>query len=620
MLRTVLMASVCLTTTLSQARAQDAFVLDEIIVTGGLSPIAAGSLPRASSIVTGDEIAARGIATVQDALRTLPGVAVTGSGPTYTQVRIRGAEASHTLVLIDGIAAAGGDWEYILSGLETANIEKIEVLRGPQSVYYGSDASAGVINIITRKGQVGTTLNGSIEGGEATTVTAFLAHRTDRGGLSLSLSHVQDDGFDQSGDGGERDAMTRTTAILSGDFLAMDALKLGFTLRRSEQEYDTDAVDYAAPDAAGSIVDDTTLSSTRDETTGGLFAELDTMGGRLTHRVSYERTDNTAAYEGGAAVRTERDALKYRLSYGLDGLAVTETQHLLNLLVEDTNDSSRSNPLYARKATSVALEYRGSLDNGLDLQAGLRFDNNDTFKDATTWNVGLSYPVGQNGARLHGSAGVGIVNPSYFELYATDFGYTGNPSLTPERNIGFDFGVTLPVLNGRGTLDITYFKEVLTDEITDVTTGPGTFGFINQSGDSSRQGVEVTGSLRATDTLALRMTYTYLDATNQDGSVEQRRPRNTLTLGGTWDTFDGRGSLSADIRHVSGNVDAQFFGAYQMAELPAFTTVDVAAQYDLTDRVALTGRVANLFDDPAVEVWGYATRGRAAYVGLDARF
>ena len=165
MFRSVLLASVALTAPFTSVVAQDAFALDEIIVTGGLSPIAAGALGRASSVVTADDIAARGIATVQDALRALPGVSVTGSGPTYTQVRIRGGEASHTLILIDGIAAAGGDGEYILSGLDTANIAKIEVLRGPQSVYYGSDASAGVINIITRKGQVGTTLSGSLEAG-----------------------------------------------------------------------------------------------------------------------------------------------------------------------------------------------------------------------------------------------------------------------------------------------------------------------------------------------------------------------------------------------------------------------------------------------------------------------
>ncbi|MCZ4257203.1 Plug domain-containing protein [Sulfitobacter sp. G21635-S1] len=125
------------------ALAQDHFDLGEIIVSGGLTPIEAEAPGRAASVVTAQQIEERGIATVQDALRALPGVSVNGSGSSFTQVRLSGGEANHTLILIDGIEASGGDGEYILSGLETANIERIEVLRGPQSVYYGSNASGG---------------------------------------------------------------------------------------------------------------------------------------------------------------------------------------------------------------------------------------------------------------------------------------------------------------------------------------------------------------------------------------------------------------------------------------------------------------------------------------------
>lgn len=132
MLRPSLLASVAISPFLvSFASAQDVFDLGEIIVSGGLSPIEADALARSSSVVTAQQIEYRGIATVQDALRALPGVSVNGSSNTFTQVRIRGGEANHTLILIDGIEAAGGDGEYILSGLETSNIERIEVLRGP---------------------------------------------------------------------------------------------------------------------------------------------------------------------------------------------------------------------------------------------------------------------------------------------------------------------------------------------------------------------------------------------------------------------------------------------------------------------------------------------------------
>jgi vitamin B12 transporter len=614
---TFLVASAGLCVISAPGVAQETFVLDEIIVTGGLSPIAAEKFGRAVSVVTAEDIKERGITTVQDALRALPGVSVNGSGPSSTQIRIRGGEANHTLVLIDGIAAAGGNGEYTFSGLETANIERIEVLRGPQSVYYGSNASAGVINIITRKGTEGTTLNGSLEVGSGTTASTFVARRDARGGVSLALSHTDDPGFDQSGDGGEKDGLTRSTAILSGDYQATDELKLGFTLRRSEERYEYDSADGLASDADTYVVDDPTQYANRDELTAGVFGEYSMMEGRLTHRLAVETTQNRLKNDGEATTKTTTDAVKYRLSYGIDG-AVDQADQLLNLLLEHREDDSSSNPAYGRAATSVALEYRGSFASGLDVQAGARFDDNDVFKDATTWNLGLSYLM-DNGVRLHGSAGEGVVNPAYSELYDDGYGGTGNPDLQPERNLSFDLGVELPIFDDRGTVDVTLFKERLTDEITFVSTDPG-YTYINQTGNSDRRGVEIAGVLEASDALSLRLGYTYLEAKNPDKTVEIRRPRHELTLGGTLDAFGGRGSVSADLRHVAGNYDTQFWGSYQTVKLPSSTTVNLAAHYDLTDRVQLTGRVENLFDADATEVWGYATRGRAVYVGLNAQF
>jgi len=619
MLRTSLLSSAAVLALSTSTFAQE-IALDEIVVSGGLSPIEASAYGRAASVVTAQEIEDRGITNVADALRSLPGVSVSALSSNFTQVRIRGGEANHTLVLIDGVEASGGDGEYVFSGLETANIERIEVLRGPQSVYYGSNASSGVINIITRKGNIGKTYSGSLEVGEATIATAFMSHRTERGGIALSLAHTNDQGYDQSGDGGEKDGLERTTAILSGDYLVTDTLKLGFNIRTSDETYESDVNSFTAATAAEYVVDDPTEYSDREELTAQIYAEYEMMDGRMTHRLAYENTRNRQSFNGAPLDRTEAEALKYRLSYGLDGRSVADTDHLLNFLIERQEDTSSTNAAYNRATRSVALEYRGSFGNGFDLQAGGRYDDNDIFENATTFNLGLAYTLPQSGIRLHASAGTGVVNPTYFELFANAFGYTGNPNLKPERNKSFDIGAEFPVFEGRGTIDVTYFNETLTDEITAVSLGGGAFTYGNQAGDSTREGVEISGSMQATETVSLRMSYTYLDAKNPNDSVEIRRPRHELSLGATVETFGGRGTVSADLRHVSANYDTQFFGTFATAKLRAYTTVDLAADYDLTDRVTLTGRVTNLFDDDAVNVWGYASRGRAAYVGLRANF
>lgn len=603
------------------AAAQDAVTLDPVILSAGFAPIASDAYGRAFSVLTAAEIEERGIASVQDALRAVPGVSVSSTGASFTQVRIRGAEANHTLILIDGIEATGGSDEYILSGLETANIDRIEVLRGPQSVYYGSNASAGVINIITRKGGDGLQYGGAVELGNGGAVSGYVSRNGPRGGLALNLAARDDHGYDQSGDGGEKDGITRRSIGASGWLQATDTLRLGTTLRFSREKYDYDATSYAATDAQGYVIDDPDAHSRRDEFQGALWAEFASMDGRLTHRLEYQDTIFQQSYDGGPWTTGKTRKLKYRGSFGLDGQAVAQSAHVLNLLAEKQKDESTAAADYDRQMTSVALEYRGTLANGLDLQAGLRHDDNKVFDDFTSWNLGLSWQVPDRPFRLHASAGAGLVNPSYYELYADNAYTLGNPYLKPEKNRSLDLGVEFQLPQDRGSIDLTWFKERLQDEITyafDPALGRSTY--VNQPGESPRQGIELAARLRATDRLDLALNYTYLDASNPDGSVEIRRPRHELGLSATLALLDGRASVTADLRHVSGNFDSRFFGDYATAELPAYTVVNLAGGYDLTDNIRATARVVNLCDRDYTDVWGFASQGRTAYAGVQARW
>ncbi|KFI30408.1 TonB-dependent receptor [Haematobacter massiliensis] len=611
-----------LTPVAAHAQAGSPVLLDSIVLSGGLSPISAAAYGRAFSVVTAAEIEERGIRTVQDALRGVPGVSVTSAGPSFTQVRIRGAEASHTLILIDGVPATGGNDEYILTGLETANVERIEVLRGPQSVYFGSNASAGVINIITRRGEIGTHYGGAVEVGNGYAASGWVTQRTERGGLSFNVSKRDDHGYNPAFTGSEKDGTDRRTIGLTGDWQATEALKLGFTLRYSRENYGYDATNYAATGYRDYLIDDPHLTGERKEFTGSLWAEYEMLEGRLVNRLEFQNSIFRQGTTEAAETRGETRALKYRLSYGLDGQPIAEARHLLNLMLErseDENDTARD---YDRANNSVAVEYRGSFDTGVDVQAGLRHDDFDTFEDFTSWNIGLSWQIPDSAFRVHASAGRGLVKPSYYELFAND-GYTlGNPALKPERNTGYDIGVEAEVLNGRGLIDVTYFNEKMADEITYVFGGApdGRATYINQRGKSPREGVEIAGRFAATDALNLSVSYTYLDAKNPDGTVEVRRPRHELGLEATQQVLNGRGSLTADIRYVSGNYDTQYWGFYDTKELGNYTLVNLSAGYDLTENLRATARVVNLFDKEYMEVWGFRSQGRQAYLGLEAKW
>jgi len=598
----------------------DTTFLGEVVLSGGFTPVEEQEYGRAATVITSEEIESRGITTVQDALRSVPGVSINGSGDSFTQVRIRGGEANHTLILIDGIPASGGDGEYIFSGLQTANIERIEVLRGPQSVFYGANASSGVINVITKKGATGREIGAALEVGEGYNASARYSFRTERGGLAINIARTDDDGYDYSGSNGEADGLTRNTLQLSGDYKIGDRLKVGFIFSGSEEEYAFDSTDFNATTPQGYVVDDPNQISERDERLFEIYGEYEALDGRMVHRLSYDQTEFKQSTNRAAPTIAERERVRYLLSIGLDGNRALTSDQVLNGILEWEEDSSSTNPTFNRERRSVALEYRGRLPNGFSYQAGVRYDDNETFEDDLTWTLAGSYTFA-SGVRLHASAGTGVVDPTYFELFANSFGFVGNPNLRPEKNQSIDVGVEIPFWQDRGLVDITVFHDDLTDEITSVFDPvTSTSTYINQAGDSTRRGVEISGSIEATDDLDLRFSYTYLDAKNPNGSVEIRRPRHEALLSVTQRFMGGRGSVTADVRYVADNFDTQFFGTFPTAKLPDYTTVDIAAQYKLSDNVQLTGRILNVFDEETTDVWGYAKRGRTAYIGLKATF
>lgn len=595
------------------ATAAAPITLDPVILTGGLSPVEADAFGRAATVLTAEDIEKRGAATVQDALRALPGVSFSSSGSSLGEVRLRGGEWRHTMVLIDGINAAGGEGVYNFGGIDLADVDRIEVLRGPQSAYYGSAAASGVINIITRKADA-TGGYARAEVGNGGAAALGYAKVTDRLRLQVDAGYRDDKGHDVSaGDAGDDDGLRRATLSFSGEWRATDDLRLGFLTRHAEERVWFDGTNYAAATAEDYGVD-APYYSDRTERLNTLWAESDAMDGRVRTRLSLEKSsvdlDSHDSYPFQAEY--QRRALKLRSTVGLDG-AVDDARQTLAVALDRTEDRAFGGVSYARDTNSVALEYRASHDSGLDVQLGLRRDDNDGFADATSWSAGLSWRVPDSGLRLHASAGKGILNPQSYQLIG-GYGAVGNPDLQPEENRSVDLGVEYALPGGRGMIDVTWFRERLENAIAySYAPLPDGTNYHNLDGTSTREGIEVSGRYDLTDTLTLGASYTYLDARNPDGTAAARRPRHELGLTATLQTFGGKGWVSADLRHVADLQDAG-------RELSDFTVVNVAASHELSDKLRLTGRINNLLDEAYSETWGYAAPGRTAWIGIEQKW
>ncbi|MDP2082555.1 MAG: TonB-dependent receptor [Pseudotabrizicola sp.] len=611
------------------AVAQD-IVLDEIIISGGIFPVEAKAYGRAYTVITAEEIARRGVTSLQEVLRAAPGVSVVSSGDTQTKVRLRGGESNHTLILIDGVELnESGNGDYTLTGLSLEDVDRIEILRGPQSTIYGSNAMAGVVSIITKKGsKIGTEYGGSLElGGQGTRAASyFIRNRNERGGISLTFAARHKDGEDGSRSGGDTEYNDQETLGLNGDYRLSDTVNAGFTLRRTWQDYgydDTIPFGTMIADPADYVID-APFTARRNQIAGSVWLEAESIDGRLRHRIALSGMNEGSDYFNSGAPNGDnsatQSAVKYSGSFALGDLSVDETAQKLNFALEQESEtyaaSFTGGDAFKRKSQSIALEYQGRFDSGIDLQAGVRHDFNQVFRDATSWNIAAAWQIPGQDIRLRGSVGKAIVNPTMFEQFGFFAGsYVGNPDLKPEESLGYDIGADIELANGRGSMSVTLFN----NGVKSLITGFGNTS-VNLEGKSKRRGVELGYSMQATDWLSVAADYTYTDARSAAGARLVRRPMHELGLRATAEFNDGRGAVTAELRHVAGSYDTQFWGSFPTLKLKDFTVVNVSARYDLTDNVQVTSRVTNIFDQDYSETWGYYGQGRTAYVGFSTKW
>ncbi|MCB1505902.1 MAG: TonB-dependent receptor [Hyphomicrobiaceae bacterium] len=601
--------------------------------------VRADTVGTALTVVGSDQIEAAQERTGTDVLRSLPGVSISqqGGAGSVAVARIRGAESNHTLVLIDGVEVNSSiDGFYDFSNLATDDIERVEVLRGPQSGLYGSGALGGVINIVTKSGKGPLTLTAEGEAGSFNTKggRVGISGGTDSIWGSFTASSRTTDGIDISPIGHERDGSKLQTLSLKGGVRPFENLTISGSFRASQLDSDYDNFSSFLPGYQMAI--DAPNTSSNDMWSGRIQAELSLMDDAWTQQIFAARSKRDffdVSFPEWFPVATPNHLIDQTSTYGykttlrVGPKSGGPVRHFVTGLVEQREenfDQPTSGDFHAERGrTSFAGEVRGEYFETLFLGASVRRDLNDTFEDTTDWRVDGSLKVPQSPFRLHASYGTGTKLPSFAELYGTFLRYTPNPDLAPERSKGWDTGVETTFLGGRGILDVTYFKADLENEITeDYSQGVNNIRSVNLDGRSQRQGVEVSGRLKVTAGVTLGASYTWLDARDDNDEREVRRPEHQARFDVDWRSGDGRARLNLATIYNGRMADIAFLDAFPYSErlyLDDYWLVRLAGSYEVAPGLEMFGRVENLLNENYQEVFGYETAGVAAYAGLRLR-
>ncbi len=614
---------------LTMQQPQDTVVLKPVVVTATRVPVAADLLVSAVTVLRGTDLVAQGIRTVAQALETVPGAHVveTGSFGGQTSLFMRGGESDYTKVLLDGVPLNQAGGAIDLAHLTTDNIDRIEIVRGPVSVLYGTDAVTGVIQVFTRTGQgparVGADLRGGTYGSTESAVE--IAGGTRTVGYSARVSRFSSDGLYRYNN------QYRNSVVTAGLRVAPDArTDASLTYRYGDDVY------HFPTDGTGAPVDSNQRSAERGPLLSLSAGRV--LGRHLEARVTAGVKEARLFYTDdpdspGQDAYWSRDYLR-RSSAGMqvnwrsrNGISVIsgleyedERQHGRSQFTSaafgpfpDSIDVQRNNTGYFTQAVVPAGRAAVTL--------GSRLDDNSKFGTHATYRGGVVYRLDQ--ARLRVSVGTGFKEPTFFENFARGF-VVGNPHLKPERSLSWEVGVE------RGAARVTYFNQRFRDliEYSSTPVGPDSANYFNVGG-AIADGVEASLDEKLTARVVVSVKYTYLHTrVQQSGSGSDpdglfvpgkpliRRPVHTLApqLVATLGT---QARLTLGARWVGKRDDLDFSRPVGQRRVSrgSYTRVNLAAEYTL-HRVVLSGSAENLFNDQAQEIPGFRPRGRTLLLGV----
>lgn len=634
--------------------ARDAVRLDEMVVTATRLSVRLADAPGSVTVLSGDELRSRGFRFVTDALRMVPGVTVAQSaGPgALTSVFMRGGESDYVQVLVDGVQVNDPGGAFNWAHLRADDIERIEIVRGPSSVLYGSDAVAGVVQIFTRTGgpsrvsaSIGLDRGDKAEPGAD---GSFDTHTLDAS-ISGSAQALPSAGVTYGASAGH----TRSTGLyaFNSDYdntvlsanarLSSSASHLAVTGRRTDNEY------HYPTSGSGMVVDENQVAHGTSTTFGldvghKLLPALELNALATVHTADTHTEDPADSPEDGTSWNTAdqtRRAIDARANVYLPlGSVLTIGAEREWQRAETAYESTSSFGTFAdstadtRMNTGWYAQLHGAA-RGVAVTVGGRIDDNEAFGTFTTGRVAVSWqPV--TGARLHAAAGSAFKEPTFFENFATGF-VRGNPELQPERARSLEAGAEYTVAEGRVTAGATWFDQRFRNLIQ-YTAAPPTEGASNyfNVGAARSRGLELTTELLPLSALSLTGSYTYTKAVVTDGgfgadpSFQQdermlRRPTHQAAAGLVWAATSSLRTL-IDVRLAGDRVDLDFTDPANWSGsrtlLDGYTILDAGAIYTALQRagtsVDITLRVRNLFDVEYQEIFNFPAPGRVFQIGV----
>ena len=632
---------------------QDTTRLEELVVTPTRIPTAPDAVVSSVTTISGEDLRNRGIRFVHEALREVPGAAVVqvGSFGGVTSVFLRGGESDYVKVLIDGMPAnlAGGSFNW--ANLTTENLDRIEVLRGPGSVIYGSDAVSGVVQIFTRRGQEGVAVEAGAEAGTFGTLSgqASVLGGTPRLNYSANISRFSTDGtYRFNSDYGN--------TAFSAAFRAVpdERIDASIAVRYNDSRYHfpTDFAGVPSDSNQANADEMLTLAADAGRRLGDRFDLRLTAGGTWASGEFEDRVDSPGdtagfGFASERSSRANRGSLDARLNAVL-GEALTLTAGTqVERETERQSGETTSNfggivttpdTPFDRGRTTLGYYAQGVIHpvSGLALNLNARVDDNNVFGTFFTYRAGAAHRF-PSGTRIRASLGRSFKAPTFCEQFCDAPFVVGDSALRPERSTSWEAGLEQALANGRFTVWATYFSQRFRDMIVyDGSAAPGEPTYRNGAAATAR-GVEagVTTRIRAHFTASASYTYLNSRATDDAGlpsasfaSGERliRRPRHAaeVTLQGR--LFD-RATLGGTVGYVGARNDVDFntFPA-QVVELSPYTTFNLVTEVEITrsapGRPGLSAglRVENLFDERYEQVVGFAGRRRGVFGGARLRF